>query len=73
MKRTLIFLYGAGSYMVFMATFLYAIGFIGGFAVPKPLDGHPRVSLMPALLIDTGLLLVSLCSTASWPDRRSSA
>jgi len=56
MKRTLIFLYGIASYAVFFATFLYAIGFIGDFGVPKTLDSPRDVGLGTALLIDLGLL-----------------
>jgi protein-S-isoprenylcysteine O-methyltransferase Ste14 len=56
MKRILIALYGVGCYAVFFATFLYAIGFIGGFGVPKTLDGPRTLDLGAALAIDLGLL-----------------
>jgi len=56
MKRTLIFLYGVASYLVFFATFLYAVGFIGNFGVPKTLDSPRDVGLGSALLVDLGLL-----------------
>ncbi|MEQ8486175.1 MAG: isoprenylcysteine carboxylmethyltransferase family protein [Pseudomonadales bacterium] len=48
--------YGMLSYLVFFATFLYAIGFIGNFAVPTRLDGAPSLPLGTALLIDAALL-----------------
>ncbi|MCW5622734.1 MAG: isoprenylcysteine carboxylmethyltransferase family protein [Burkholderiales bacterium] len=58
MKRLALFVYGLLSYAVFFATFLYAIGFIGGFLVPTTLDGVPHLPFWRALLIDLGLLTV---------------
>ncbi|HEY8226058.1 MAG TPA: isoprenylcysteine carboxylmethyltransferase family protein [Pyrinomonadaceae bacterium] len=55
-KRIAFFAYGSFSYLVFLATFLYAIGFIGNFGVPTSLDGTPQDPLVVALLIDVGLL-----------------
>jgi protein-S-isoprenylcysteine O-methyltransferase Ste14 len=56
LKRILFFAYGSLSYLIFLGTFLYAIGFIGNFGVPKTLDGALRGSLGVALLIDVLLL-----------------
>lgn len=50
--------YGAFCYLVFLASFLYAIGFIGNFAVPKSLDSVSTGNWQSALLIDLGLLLL---------------
>jgi protein-S-isoprenylcysteine O-methyltransferase Ste14 len=55
-NRIGIFIYGVVSYALFFGSFLYAIGFIGGFGVPTGLDGEPAVPLGKALLIDTLLL-----------------
>jgi protein-S-isoprenylcysteine O-methyltransferase Ste14 len=55
-KRILIFGYGVACYAVFFATFLYAIGFIGNFAVPVTMDGPAVLPTGTALLIDVALL-----------------
>jgi methanethiol S-methyltransferase len=56
MRRITMLVYGAGSYAVFFATFLYAIGFLGNVLVPKSLDSGPVGPLGTSLLIDLGLL-----------------
>jgi protein-S-isoprenylcysteine O-methyltransferase Ste14 len=55
-RRISIFAYGVVSYGIFFATFLYAIGFVGGFGVPRIIDGPLEGSLAAALAIDLGLL-----------------
>jgi protein-S-isoprenylcysteine O-methyltransferase Ste14 len=55
-KRIAFFIYGSVSYVIFLATFLYAIGFIGNFGVPTTLDGTRTRSFAVAVLIDVGLL-----------------
>jgi len=55
-SRFLAFLYGAASYAVFFATFLYAIGFVGNLVVPKSLDSPAEGPWQTALAIDLGLL-----------------
>jgi len=56
LKRLLFFAYGVAAYLVFLGTFLYAIAFVGGFAVPRQLDGPLEGPLPAALAIDAGLL-----------------
>ena len=54
--RILVFVYGCAAYLLFLATFLYAIAFVGGFWVPVQLDGPATTPFMTALLINTALL-----------------
>ena len=59
MSRALSFAYGAVAYILFLATFLYAVGFVGNRFVPKSIDsGGAATALVPALLINTALLLL---------------
>ena len=55
-NRVFTFIYGAVSYALFFATFLYAIGFVGNFAVHKSLDSFSGGAWPTALLVDLGLL-----------------
>ena len=56
LKRILFFAYGSFSYLIFLATFLYAVGFIGNFGVPSTLDGAATGPLGISLAIDVLLL-----------------
>jgi protein-S-isoprenylcysteine O-methyltransferase Ste14 len=49
-------LYGVVSYVVFLGSFLYVIGFLGDFAVPATVDGPVRVAPGQALLVDALVL-----------------
>jgi protein-S-isoprenylcysteine O-methyltransferase Ste14 len=56
--RLMYFVYGVTAYLVFLVTFLYAIAFVGGFAVPTRLDGPLQGPWQQALAIDVALLTV---------------
>ena len=49
-------LYGLACYACFLGSFLYAIGFVGDFAVPKTIDSGPAGAWPEALLVDLVLL-----------------
>jgi protein-S-isoprenylcysteine O-methyltransferase Ste14 len=61
-KRLAFFAYAITCYVIFLATFLYAVAFVGGFTlvggftVPSRLDGAPTSPLPLALGIDLALL-----------------
>jgi len=49
-------LYGIFCYLVFLASFLYAIAFLGDFGVPRTIDSGLQGSIGRALAINAGLL-----------------
>jgi protein-S-isoprenylcysteine O-methyltransferase Ste14 len=58
MGRLAAFLYGLIAYVFFFFTFLYAIGFVEGLAVPKAIDTGTVVPMTEAVIVN--LLLMSL-------------
>jgi len=56
--RLIAFLYGIASYLIFFLVFLYAIGFVEGFVVPKTIDSGAPAPMAQALIVN--LLLMSV-------------
>jgi protein-S-isoprenylcysteine O-methyltransferase Ste14 len=58
MGRFIAFFYGLLAYLLFLATFLYAVGFVTGLAVPKTIDSGAETPLATAIVIDLLLLAI---------------
>jgi protein-S-isoprenylcysteine O-methyltransferase Ste14 len=59
MKRASFLIGGAVIYAAFLATFLYAVGFVGNLLVPKSMDrGGEETSVLRAIAVDALLLTV---------------
>jgi protein-S-isoprenylcysteine O-methyltransferase Ste14 len=56
MGAILCVVYGVAAYVFFLATFLYAIGFVGNILVPKAIDTGTTGSLAEALVVNLALL-----------------
>ena len=57
LKRFIVFIFGSVSYVVFLATFLYTVGFVGNIIVPRSIDAPREGSLAAGLAVDIALLL----------------
>jgi methanethiol S-methyltransferase len=56
LSRALVLGYGLVSYVVFLGTFLYAIGFVGNLLVPKSIDSGGGGAFWPSVLMNVGLM-----------------
>ena len=56
MGRAIAYLYGIACYVLFLGTFLYGIGFVGNFVVPKSIDSGSPEPYGMSLIINAVLL-----------------
>jgi methanethiol S-methyltransferase len=56
MAKIAAFLYGILAYLLFLVTFLYAVGFVGNYLVPKSIDSGQGDFSFATLVIDVLLL-----------------
>ncbi len=58
MARALSRIYGIVCYLIFLATFLYLVGFVGNILVPKSIDSGLASDFSSSILIDVLLLVL---------------
>ncbi|MFT4537227.1 MAG: protein-S-isoprenylcysteine O-methyltransferase Ste14 [Saprospiraceae bacterium] len=58
MKKSIILIYGGLAYVIFLFAFLYSIGFVGNFFVPKSIDSSSEIGISTSIFIN--LLLLSV-------------
>ncbi|WP_212733843.1 methanethiol S-methyltransferase [Sulfitobacter sabulilitoris] len=58
MGRSIIFVYGIAAYVIFLATFLYSIGFVGNILVPKSIDSGVQGPVGVSVAINLALLSI---------------
>ncbi|MGZ4577876.1 MAG: methanethiol S-methyltransferase [Mycobacterium sp.] len=58
MKRYMTLGYGAAAYLLFLAAFLYLIGFVGNLAVPRSVDRGLAAPIAEAMLINAALVVL---------------
>ncbi|WP_150525554.1 methanethiol S-methyltransferase [Roseibium sediminis] len=58
MGRSITFIYGIAAYAIFLATFLYSIGFVGNILVPKSIDAGAQGPFAISIVINLTLLSV---------------
>jgi protein-S-isoprenylcysteine O-methyltransferase Ste14 len=54
--RSFVLGYGTLAYLIFLGTFLYAIGFVSQFVVPKTIDSGATASPLRAIIVNLGLM-----------------
>jgi protein-S-isoprenylcysteine O-methyltransferase Ste14 len=58
MNKMLVALYGFVSYLIFFLTFLYSVGFVGGFLAPKNIDSGEAGAVVMAIVVNLVLMSV---------------
>ena len=56
MNRITAFIYGTLCYVVFLATFLYGVAFLGNIGLSRTIDGEATSPFWLAMMINTLLL-----------------